>query len=421
MRFSQEKIKSVLESKSVRKIGSNFFYLSLLQIGGYIFPLITMPYLAHVIGVTGFGKIAFAAAIITYIQTVTDWGFNFTTTRDIARSKDCLSEVEHIYSVVTWARLLLMIISVFILVCLVFSIPYLKDNATIIIISLILIPGHVLFPEWLFQGLQEMKYITYLNFFSKLLFTCLIFLFIKEPSDYILQPLFLGFGYIVSAIIGIVYIKRNWNIKLKIVPFREVIQSIRNSVDVFINNLMPNFYNSFSVILLGFWGGPNSNGILDGANKFYSIFYQFILVISRSFFPFLATRIERHNIYAKLSIIIAGLGALLLFIFAPQIIHIFLSSAFEDSILVLRIISISLIFISISNIYGSNYLILVNCERQLRNATFIGSLIGLVISFPLIYYFDYIGAAITICVARGLLSLFTFLAAKKVQKQIVSI
>ena len=54
-------IKRILNSKDGRVLVSNFGYLSLLQIAGYIFPLITMPYLARVIGADGFGKIAFAS------------------------------------------------------------------------------------------------------------------------------------------------------------------------------------------------------------------------------------------------------------------------------------------------------------------------------------------------------------------------
>jgi len=80
-------ISRVNKSKDVRTLSSNFSYLMLLQIAGYIFPLITIPYLASVIGVEGFGKIAYASAVIVWFKTVADWGFNYTATRDVARNR----------------------------------------------------------------------------------------------------------------------------------------------------------------------------------------------------------------------------------------------------------------------------------------------------------------------------------------------
>src|SRR5690554_2339090 len=63
-------ISRVKKSEDGSALASNFGYLMLLQIAGYVFPLITIPYLARVIGVEGFGKIAFAAAVIVWFQTV---------------------------------------------------------------------------------------------------------------------------------------------------------------------------------------------------------------------------------------------------------------------------------------------------------------------------------------------------------------
>ena len=89
----------IANSKDGKIVFTNFGYLSLLQIAGYVFPLITMPYLARVIGADGFGKIAFASAIVVWIQTISDWGFNLTATRDVAQSRNDKDKVSHIFSI----------------------------------------------------------------------------------------------------------------------------------------------------------------------------------------------------------------------------------------------------------------------------------------------------------------------------------
>ena len=200
------------QSKDGKTLVANFGYLSLLQVAGYVFPLITMPYLARVIGAEGFGKIAFAAAIMVWFQTIADWGFCYTATRDVAKNRDDKEKVSEIFSNVFWARILLMFVSFVALSICVMTIPKLRENANVIMISFLMIPGHIMFPDWFFQAMERMKYITILNIISKTLFTIAIFLFIKERDDYILQPLFTSLGFVVSGIIAMYYILIKWKI-----------------------------------------------------------------------------------------------------------------------------------------------------------------------------------------------------------------
>ena len=95
-------LKKIHNSNEARNVIQNFAWLSLLQVAGYIFPLITIPYLAVTIGVEGFGKIAFASAVIIWFQTIADWGFNYTATRDVAQNRNDREKVSKIFSNVLW-------------------------------------------------------------------------------------------------------------------------------------------------------------------------------------------------------------------------------------------------------------------------------------------------------------------------------
>lgn len=405
------------KSKDGRTLVANFGYLSLLQVAGYVFPLITMPYLARVIGVEGFGKIAFAAAIMVWIQTIADWGFNYTATRDVARNRDNKEIVSDIFSRVFWARCLLMILSFLLLLVLVLFIPKFRENAAVIFVTFLMIPGHIMFPDWFFQAMERMKYTTLLNLLSKLLFTILIFVFIKEKDDYILQPLFVSLGFILSGIIAMYYILIRWKVKLTSVPFKSVIMTIKSSTDVFINNIAPNLYNSFSVILLGFYGGTAANGIYDAGKRLLQIMYQFFSNISRVFFPLLSRRLEMHDLFKKVYLSLGLLCTLFLFIFAPILINVLFGNEFKDSIVVLRIVSISFFFIAMQSVYGANYLLILGRERLTRNITVISSLIGFATAFPLIYYWSYIGTAIVFTFTNSLLGLLMMFYAIRYKKQ----
>lgn len=412
-------ISRVKKSEDGSALASNFGYLMLLQIAGYVFPLITIPYLARVIGVEGFGKIAFAAAVIVWFQTVTDWGFNYTATRDVARNRDNLEKVSEIFSNVLWARILLMLVSFAVLFLLTEAIPYFKENQAILLITFLLVPGHIMFPDWFFQAMERMKYITIFNLISKAVFTVLVFVLIKEKQDYILQPLLMSLGYIVCGIGAMYIILAKWKVKLHAPHWSSIKQTITGSADVFINNIVPNLYNSFSTVLLGIYGGSVANGLLDAGRKFVEVGQQFLTVISRVFFPFLSrhnSKGDKHSLYMRINLSVALCGSVALIVLAPLIIKLFFTPEFEPAVVVLQLMAVSLIFLSLSNIYGTNFLIIRGYEKQLRNITLICSLAGFISAVPLVYFAGFIGVAINVLFARVMLGVGTMLYAKRVAK-----
>lgn len=405
------------KSKDTKTLVSNFGYLTLLQIAGYLFPLITMPYLARTIGATGFGKIAFASATVMWFNSITTWGFDYTATRDAARNREDLDKVSEIFSNIIWARAFLSLMSLALLGILIAFIPKFNENAAVLLVTFLIVPGHVLFPEWLFQAMERMKYITILSLLSKFFFTIAVFVFIHKPSDYILQPLFISFGFLLSGIIAFYFIIGRWKIRLMKPSFHRIFQTIKNGADVFINNFMPNLYNSFSIVLLGAFHGDVANGILSAGQKCISICNQFMGVLSRTFFPYLSRHSDKHHVYAMLSILLAATFSFIIFLFSPLIINILFTKEFDAAIGLSRLMALSLLFLSISNVYGTNFLILRGYERQLRNITFVLSIIGLLMGIPFVYFFSYWGAAITITSTRGLIAITTMLYAKSIERK----
>lgn len=415
MKNFKAKIANVMQNEDAKILVSNFAWLSALKFIGYLFPLITLPYLAKVIGPDGFGKIAFASAIMVWIQTIADWGFNLTATRDVAKSRDNINLVSEIFSNVLWARCILVIVSFFILLILILLVPKFYENRAIILVSFLMIPGHVFFPDWFFQAIEKMKFITIFNIIIKFLFTIAVFIFIHHKEDYILQPLFISLGYVVCGIFSLYLILFKWKVKLKKPVLKKIIITIKSSTDVFLNNLVPNLYSSLSVVLLGMWGGATANGIFDGGRRFISMCDQVLQVLEQVFYPFLSRHIDKHNSFLIINLIVSILMVVLLFFGAPFIVEFFLSSEFSDSVYVLRIMAVSVVFLAISNVYGKNYLIIVGKEHLLRQITIACSLICFVLALPLIYYYSYFGAAVVMTLGVFLRSVITSIFACKVK------
>lgn len=404
-------------STNAKILLGNFFYLSLLKATSFIFPLITLPYLARVIGTDIFGVIAFTGAIVVFLETVTDWGFNFTGTRDVAKNREDIGFVSKVYNEILCAKILLMSLCFIVLFMAIELIPELKPYKGILLLTFLYIPGHILFPEWMFQAFEKMQYITYLNLLTKAIFTGLVFIVIRQKGDYIYQPLLNACGFIVSGIIAQRILIKDFGIRISLPLIKSVLSRIKSSANMFICLILPNFYTSFSTILLQVYCGETATGIYSGGQKFQQLTDNLTGILSRTFFPFLARHSDKHRVYVAISGGIAVVIGLLMFSGANLFVKFFLTEEFAGAADVIRIFAITPIFLFLINTYGINYLVIVGKENILRNIIIVVSLLGFILTWWLTPLYGYIGAACTITVVWGIRGIVTVYFAKKIQSR----
>ena len=402
-----------MKSKDGQRLFLNFSYLSLLQIANYILPLITLPYLARVIGVYYFGIIAIGTAVVSYFQTITDYGFNYTSVRDIVRCKNDINEISKIVSTTIFARIFLMIISLVLLFIGFIFIPFLYENRIIILYTFLLIPGYVLFVDWFFQAMEDMKYITLFNVLSKFLFTIFVFLVIKEDVDYIYQPVLIAAGYFISSIFCLYIMNKKYHVKIYYPGFDIIISEIVKGFNMFVSIFLPTVYSNINILLLGNIKGANSLGIYSGGTKFTSISYNVISLFSRVFYPYLSRRLDMHYIYVIISFVISVFISLILFFGANIIVDVFLGKEFYETVLVLKILAFTPIAMSVMNSYGINFLVLRGKEKVLRNIVSVTSVVGIFLGVVGAIYYGYIGVAVCTLIIEFLRAFLVFIFAGK--------
>jgi len=420
IKIELDKFKRGIKSEEGKTLIFNFFFLSVLKLVSFVLPLVTLPYLARVIGADMFGAIAFATAIMTIMETITNWGFDYTATRDVAQCRNNIEIVSEIYSQVFFARIALTILCFLGLIILVQLVNSLKQYEVLLYFTFLYIPGNILFPSWFFQSMEKMKYITILDVISKLIFTALIFIVIRKKSDYIYQPLLNSFGYFVSGVIAQYIVFKQFHIKFLIPSIKSCIKRLRTSTDMFISLILPNLYTNFSTLLLKNSCGELATGIFSGGQKFQAIIEQITQVLSRTFFPFLARHKEKHNIYVTISGTIAVIASLVMFLLADWFVDVFLTPEFKNAANVMKIFSITPIFLFLMNTYGTNYLVIIGKENILRNIIIVVSCIGLGLTLWITPIYSYIGAAITITTTWGIRGIITYIYAIKEKKKTIN-
>ena len=410
-------IKSLINSKDGRVLVKNFSYLSLLEVANYIFPLVTLPYLSRVLGPNYFGVLAIGSAVIAYFQSIIDYGFNYSSVKEVASNKENLTQVNSIFIETLFSRLLLLLIAYSILFILIATIPYFSANREVIIITSTLLIGYALMTDWFFQAIEEMQYIAIVTLVSNIITTVLIFLLIKTSSDYLLQPVLISCGFISSSVLGGIIIKKRFRLRFYIPSFQSVFKRIKAGFNLFISIFLPSIYTNLNTILLGVYNGNTATGIYSGGAKFTSIAYRITMLLSRVFFPFLSRKLNRHQVFAVISISVGAIISFLFFVFSGLIVKFFLGPEFMDSVAVLKIVSFTPLAMSLFNVYGTNYLVIKGGERHLRNIVIISTLLGLILGVLGAKYYSYVGVAICSLVTQSFRALASFLCAKTIMKK----
>lgn len=394
-----KKILNLIRNKEAKKILENFLSLSSIQIINLVLPLVTLPYLITVIGLEKYGIVVMAGTLIAYFYTVCDFSFMITGTRDVVIHRNSTKKLNIVFSKITYIKTILLLLSIAIISTVVILTKSFREHYVVYIFTSINLIGNTYFPDWFFQGIEKMKFIAISNVFIKILFTGLVFLFIKEESDYWMYSMFFSFGFVISSIIAYYILLKNFKLKLVYIKKRELLKTVKQSIPIFLNQFLPNMYNNTTAFLLGIFVGNSWLGIYDAVRKIIELFNVLMGIISKVFFPFLTRKKKAFTIYMQASIVVSILLAMVPILFSGFIMD-FLNIDYNDSFLLISILSLGLIFIGLYNIFGLNYFIVHRKDKIVMRNTVISSVIGLLLCYPLIHYFGIIGAAINLTLSR---------------------
>ena len=363
-----------------RRLLENFISLGALQIISYVIPLITLPYLSRVLGVDKFGLVFFAFAFMQYFIMLTDYGFGLSATREIAVNRHNKNNLSNIFSAVTVIKLGLLAVSFIVLLGMIIFIPKLHQNWQVFLLSFLMVVGNAIYPVWFFQGMERMKYITFLNILSKTIFLILIFIFVKQESDYIVVPFLNSMGFLVSGIIGMYFAIKTLGAKLYLPKWNSVKKQFKYSSEFFLSRVSVSAYTNTNTFCLGLIGSNIMVGYYVAAEKIYNAINGIQAPLGQALYPFVAKNkdIKTYKKWFTVAILVNIVICSFVFLFAKQFMTIFYGIDMCNAYKVLRIFCLISLIVFPSMLVGYPLIGAMGHTKEANGSVIIGSIVHIV-------------------------------------------
>jgi PST family polysaccharide transporter len=324
-----------------------------------LIPLISYPYLIRVLGKETYGLVIFAQAIIGYLLILVGFGFEISATKEISIYRNNKEKLSEIVSSVLIIKSGLFVLALLILAIPLYFIPQAKGYESLFLLTMWMCLYDFIFPLWYFQGIEKMKYITYITLVSRLFFVGMIFILIKSSSDYLLLPIINGFGALIAGSISLFIIFKKHEVDFKFQSMERIKYYLKDSIPIFISNVSIRLYVSTNKVIIGSFLGMADLAYYDLGEKITSILKIPQSILSQTLFP----KINKDKNISfvkkafKISVTINFLLVIVTIVFSKNIVLLLAGKEMLPAIWIINILALSVPIIAMSNIFGVQLLI----------------------------------------------------------------
>jgi polysaccharide transporter, PST family len=328
-----------------KKIANATIWLVIFQVISLIIPILTLPILARALGVTSFGQLMLAQAVVFLGVVFVDAGFNTESQRRASLANNTLESQQVLLDNLI-ARFICSIPIVLMVLLVGFFVPDLPF--LLVVISLLLILGTLIFPQWWYVARQQGFRMGIALMSGRLISALLILLFVKSTNDQLIACVASCSGTFIA---GLLLLPSWWK------NFRPIRQKIKWSCwrpylkDVS-HNIFSGFFSSASVsvpvLALGFLSGSFQAGLFTAADRLTRAAAHILSFIEQSCMGWFAKesnhdlaradqlRLRALTILACVLLIGCGFLAVL----SDWILHLLYGSSFSSASSILKILAV---------------------------------------------------------------------------------
>lgn len=381
-------------------IKKNIAYSSILTVSGYLFPLITFPYVTRVLGVNNIGICNFYDGVINYFILFSMLGMTNLGIREIAKAKSSKKSLRDTFTGLLSLNLITTAISIIALLICGLTIPKLAQYPQMIYIGTAKVLANCLLVEWFYKGLEEFRYITIRSLIVRAIYVISVFLFVTDANDYVIYFGLTTSMFGVNAILNLINIRKHVKINRFGMNYRRYLKPF---LILGIYQILTSMYTTFNIVYLGFVCDEVQVGYYGTAIKLYTIILSFFTAFTGVMLPRMSSLLEENRVSEFRCYISKSLKVLYNFsvpaiflttVFAPFIINVIAGDAYSGAITPMRIVMPLMLIIGLEQVLIYQILFPLKDDKAIFINSIIGAVIGIIFNILLVQRFQSTGTAI---------------------------
>jgi PST family polysaccharide transporter len=268
--------------------------MTFLQVANVLIGILLFPYLIRTLGKEAYGTFVFIASNINILGLFVTFGFDFPALKKVSLNPDNKEIKGRTVSEVMTAKLILFAAGTILLVAVIPLISFVRENALIYGIIYIASLGQVLRPYWYFQGIQKIKFITYVNVGFRLASIPFILIFVKTPHDLLAYTIIISAMPFCGGIFTQFYLQYKEMLTVRMIkPSKRL---FKDALPFFYTSALGTIKQEFLTFFIGTFFSMDKVAIYDLANKIVSAPRILTSQINAAIFPDMVKKATPQNI-----------------------------------------------------------------------------------------------------------------------------
>ena len=385
-----------------KKLFKNYIYNILYQLVKLFLPLFLVSYTYAHLGPSTLGINDYAANISSWFILLGVLGVNTYGNREIAKVRDNKDRLSKSFYEILVMQIINMTIALVLYV--IYTLLFVKENQIIYFLICLSILASVFDISWFYYGVEDFGIVSIRNIVVKIVSVLLIFAFVKKPADLWMFTLINSLSDLIGQLVTFLGLKKYIN-KTKVSVKDAYKNHLAGTFALFIPTVAINIYTLLDQTLLGTMVEDKGQlNLYKTSVSFVKMFLYFVTSIGAVVMPRIANLFVKNNDHSevnryinmtfKLAIILSIPIFVALEVVSGSFFPWYTKDEYMYIIPLVRLVSPIIIFISLSNVFGTQYLVPVGRNNEYTKSIIAGALINLAINLYAIPRWQAAGACV---------------------------